>query len=107
VLDIAREEGLLLKASDNCGYFASRRWEDASKRVNEELLFARMLSGLVGVAVGNLREEGAQVRVVEDNASKARPVDFSSALAREREAQSEAPETSRTDDPPEPILGHE
>jgi hypothetical protein len=89
VLDIAREEDLLLKASDNCGYFASRSWKDASNRVNEELLFARMVSGLMGVAVGNLREEGAQVQVLVDNASKAKPVDFSSALAREREATSE------------------
>jgi len=93
VLDIAREEGLLLKASDNCGYYASRRWEDASKRVNEELLFARMVGGVMGVAVGNLREEGVQVQVLEDNASKAKPVDFSAALAREREAESTSSET--------------
>jgi hypothetical protein len=84
VLDIAREEGLLLKGSDNCGYFASRSWEDASKRVNEELLFARMVSGLVGVTVGNLREEGVQVHMLQDNAAKASPVDFSAALAREQ-----------------------
>jgi hypothetical protein len=45
VLDVAREEGLLLKASDNCDYFASRRGEEASKRVNEELLFARTCRG--------------------------------------------------------------
>jgi hypothetical protein len=69
VLDIAREEDLLLKASDTCGYFASRSWTEASKRVNEELLFARIVSGLMGVAIGNLREEGVQVDVIEDNAS--------------------------------------
>ena len=84
---IAREEGLLRKASDNCGYYASRSWKDAGERVNEELLFARFGSGLMGAAVGNLREEGAQVRVLEDNASKAKPVDFSSALEREAKAK--------------------
>ena len=89
VLDIVREEGLLLKASDNCGYYASRSWKDASKRVNEELAFAGMMSGLIDVAIGNMREEGVPVQVIEDNASKAKPVDFSSALAREREAESE------------------
>ena len=88
-MDIAREEGLLRKASDNCGYYASRTWKGASERVNEELLFARFASGLIGAAVGNLREEGAQVRVLQDNASKAKPVDFSSALAREDEAKGE------------------
>jgi hypothetical protein len=89
VLDIVEEEGLLLKGSDNCGYYASRSWKDASKRVNEELAFAGMVSGLMDVAIGNLREEGVPVQVIEDNASKAKPVDFSSALAREREAESE------------------
>jgi hypothetical protein len=89
VLDIVREEGLLLKASDNCGYYAGRKWEDASKRVNEELLFAGMMSGLIGGAIGDLREEGIPVQVIEDNASQARPVDFSAALAREREQEKE------------------
>jgi hypothetical protein len=96
VLDIAREEGLLLKASDNCGYFASRSWKNASKRVDEEMLFARMVSGLVGVTVGNLREEGVQVRVLEDNASKASPVDFALALAREQESAPAPSATRRT-----------
>jgi hypothetical protein len=84
-----QEEGLLLKGSDNCGYYASRSWKDASKRVNEELAFAGLMGGLMDVAIGNMREEGVPVQVVEDNASKAKPVDFSAALAREREAESE------------------
>jgi hypothetical protein len=89
VLDIVREEGLLIKASDNCGYFASRSWKEASRRVNEELLFARAISELVGAAVGDLREEGVPVQVLVDNAAKAERVDFSAALAREAEAESE------------------
>jgi hypothetical protein len=88
-LDIVQEEGLLLEARDNCGYFASRSWKEASQRVNEELLFAQAVSGMMGVAIGNLREEGVEVQVLEDNASKAKPVDFSAALAREEEAVSE------------------
>jgi hypothetical protein len=87
ILDIVGEEGLLLKGSDNCGYFASRSWKDAGKRVNEELLFAQFASGLIDVAVGNMREEGVSVQVLEDNASKARPVDFTAALAREEAAE--------------------
>jgi hypothetical protein len=39
----------------------------------------------MGLAIGNLREEGTPVQVVEDNASKAKLVDFSAALAREEE----------------------
>jgi hypothetical protein len=85
VLDIVAEEGLLYKGSDNCGYYASRSWKKASKRVNEELTFAGLMGGLMGVAIGNMREEGASVQVIEDNASKAKPVDFSAALAREEE----------------------
>ena len=94
VLDIVGEEGLLLEAKDNCGYYASRSWKDACERVNEELLFAQAMGGLIGVAIGNLREDGVDVQVLEDNASKAKPVDFSAALAREQEA--EAPESRQT-----------
>jgi hypothetical protein len=89
VIDIVQEEGLLHKASDNCGYFATRSWKDAGKRVNEELTFAQAVGGLFGLAVGNLREEGADIQVVVDNASKAKPVDFSAALKREQEAEPE------------------
>jgi hypothetical protein len=85
VLDIVGEEELLFKGSDTCGYYAGRSWKKASKRVNEELAFARVVSGLVGVVIGDMREEGASVQVVVDNASKAKPVDFSAALAREDE----------------------
>src|SRR5207249_564112 len=85
VLDIVQEEGLLLEGKDNCGYYASRSWKKASKRVNEELGFAQMVGGMMGLAVGNLREEGVEVKMIEDNASKATPVDFSAALAREEE----------------------
>jgi len=97
VLDIVGEEGLLLSAKDNCGYYATRRWKDASKRVNDELAFAQAMSGVFDLAIGNMREEGVPVQVVEDNASKAKPVDFSSALAREEEAGA-----SETDTPPRP-----
>jgi hypothetical protein len=89
VLDIVQEEGLLYKGSDNCGYYTSRSWKDASQRVNDELLFARAMGGLMGVAIGNLREEGVPVQVLQDNASKAKPVDFSAALAREQEEKAE------------------
>jgi hypothetical protein len=89
VLDIVQDEGLLLKGSDNCGYYASRSWKDASKRVNEELAFVGMMSEQMDVAIGNMREEGVPVQVIEDNASKARPVDFSAALAREQEQEEE------------------
>jgi hypothetical protein len=92
VLDILGEEGLLLNGSDNCGYYASRSWKDASKRVNEELDFARMMGGLLGVMIGNMREEGTEVQVLQDNASKAKSVDFSAALAREQAAESEGSE---------------
>jgi hypothetical protein len=78
-------QGMLLEGHDNCGYYASRSWKDASKRVNEELSFAGLMGRLMGVAIGNIREEGTPVRVIEDNASKAKPVDFSAALAREQE----------------------
>jgi hypothetical protein len=94
VLDIVQEEGLLLMGRDNCGYYASRSWKDASKRVNEELAFARLIGGMMGLAIGNMREEGVPVQVIEDNASKATLVDFSAALARERE-EAEASETQR------------
>ena len=90
------EEGLLLEASDTCGYYASRSWKEAGQRVNEELSFAQAMSGVFGLAVGNMREEGVPVQVIEDNASKAKPVDFSAALAREQAAES--PETRQ---PPE------
>lgn len=80
VLDIVQEEGLLLEGRDNCGYYANRSWKDASERVNEELLFARAVGGMMGVAVGDLREEGVPVDVLVDNASKTEPVDFSVAL---------------------------
>jgi hypothetical protein len=83
VLDLIREEGMLLEAGDNCGYYESRSWKEASKRVNEELIFARIGSGIIDVMVGNLREEGVQVKDVVNNAAKATPVDFSAALARE------------------------
>jgi hypothetical protein len=92
VLDIVQEEGLLYKGSDNCGYYASRSWKDASQRVNDELLFAQAMGSLMGVAVGNLREEGVPVQVLQDNASKAKPVDFSAALAREEEVETTASE---------------
>jgi hypothetical protein len=85
ILDIVQQKGLLHKGSDNCGYYASRSWKEASKRVNEELAFAQIMSGVMGVAIGNMREEGVSVQVLEDNASKAKPVDFSAALAREEE----------------------
>src|SRR5438034_1188538 len=48
----------------------------------------------INLALGNLREEGVPVHVLEDNASKAKPVDFSAALAREEEA--EASESRQT-----------
>jgi hypothetical protein len=83
VLDIVGEEGLLFKGSDTCGYYASRNWKDANKRVNEELSFAGLMGRLMGLAIGNMREEGASIQVIEDNASKAKPVDFSAAVARE------------------------
>jgi hypothetical protein len=89
VLDIVQEEGLLYKGSDTCGYYASRSWKEASQRVNEELQFAQLMGGLMGVAVGDMREEGVPVQVLVDNASKAKPVDFSAALAHEEEAASE------------------
>lgn len=98
VLDIVQEEGLLLKGSDNCGYYATRSWKEASTRVNEELLFARTVSGLMDVAIGNLREEGVPVQVLEDNASKAKPVDFSAALAREQEAEVESSEPRQVEE---------
>ena len=96
VLDIVGEEGLLHSANDNSGYYDSRSWKDASQRVNEELSFAQAMSGVFGLAVGNLREDGVPVQVVEDNASKAKPVDFSQALAREQEE-----EASETRPPPD------
>jgi hypothetical protein len=99
VLDIVGEEGLLLSASDNCGYYASRSWKDASQRVNEELSFAQAMSGVFDLAIGNMREEGVPVQVVQDNASKARPVDFSEALAREEAA--EASEAHPPGQPPD------
>jgi hypothetical protein len=89
VLDIVQEEGLLYQGSDTCGYYASRSWKEASQRVNEELAFAGLMSGVMDLAIGNMREEGVPVQVIEDNASKAKPVDFSAALAREEEEKSE------------------
>jgi hypothetical protein len=91
VLDIVAEAGLLLEASDNSGYYATRQWKDASQRVNEELAFARAMSGVFDLAIGNMREEGTPVQVVEDNASKAKLVDFSAALAREEAAAGSEP----------------
>lgn len=80
VLDTVQEEGLLLSGSDTCGYYATRTWEEASKNVNEELAFAKVASGLIDLAVGNLREEGVQVTDLVNNAGKAELVDFSSVL---------------------------
>jgi hypothetical protein len=84
-LDCVQEEGLLLSASDTCGYYATRKWKDASEQVNAELLFARQVGEMMGLAVGNLREEGVTIHTVVDNASKAQPVDFSSALSHEQD----------------------
>jgi hypothetical protein len=83
VLDIVGEEGLLFQGSDNCGYYAGRSWKEANQRVNDELSFAGLIGRLMGLAIGNMREEGTPVQVIEDNASQAKPVDFSAALARE------------------------
>jgi hypothetical protein len=91
------EEGLLYKGSDNCGYYASRSWKDASQRVNDELSFAGLIGRLMGVAIGNMREEGTPVQVIEDNASHAKPVDFSAALARE-EKRSRGDDEARAGD---------
>jgi len=84
VLDVLQEEGLLLQAGDTCGYYATRSWAEAGDKVNAELQFARAAYALVDVGIGNLREAGVNVRVLSDNASTARPVDFSEALEREK-----------------------
>jgi hypothetical protein len=88
VLDIVKEEGLLLEASDTCGYYASRSWAEAGRAVNEENAFAKVMSGIIDVGIGNLREEGVGVKVLVDNASKAKQVDFSEAMAREEKKNS-------------------
>jgi hypothetical protein len=89
VLDIVQEEGLLLSASDTCGYYASRTWEEAGERVNDELSFARAVGDAFDLGIGNLREEGVQIQTVVNNASKAQPVDFSSVLKPPSEAAKE------------------
>ena len=85
VLDIVKEEGLLLSAGDTCGYYKDRNWKKAGKQVNEELAFAKLAGDLMGLGIGNLREEGVPITVVVDNASKAKQVDFSSRLQQESE----------------------
>lgn len=94
VLDIVGEEGLLLKASDTCGYYATRSWQEASERVNDELSLAELVGRMMGLMIGNAREEGATIQVLQDNASQAKPVDFSAALEREAASEAEAPPAS-------------
>ena len=61
-LDIVKQEKLLYSASDTCGYYADRTWKEAGRKVNEELTFAKAVSGLIDVGIGNLREEGVPIK---------------------------------------------
>jgi hypothetical protein len=89
VLDIVNEEGLLFSGGDTCGYYADRTWKEAGQRVNDEMIFAKAMSNIIDVGIGNLREAGVNVKVLVDNASKAGPVDFASRLK---------PDVPQTDD---------
>lgn len=80
ILDVVKEEGLLYSGGDTCGYYEDRNWDAASKVVNEELAFAEIMGGALSHEIGNLREEGVPVQMIQDNASKAKQVDFSSRI---------------------------
>jgi hypothetical protein len=66
ILDILREEGILYRVHDTCEYYQSRNWRQTGPIANDELAFALVGSAFAGMLVGNLREEGATVKVLAD-----------------------------------------
>ena len=71
VLDLFEEEGLLLSASDTCGYYKSRDWREAMKAVNQEMDFAWTVGQMFSPLPPEAREQG--VEEVVNNAATLRP----------------------------------
>lgn len=69
-LDYAQEEGLLLKASDTCGYYESRDWSESAPQVNAETTLADALRSLFGLGIANARVLGIEIEDMSDPATK-------------------------------------
>jgi hypothetical protein len=74
VLDIVKDEGLLLSAQDDCEYYEHRDWKRSMKKVNAERDFAWLGSKIIGAEVKRFEQEhGVEVKTIQDNAGALRP----------------------------------
>jgi len=73
ILDLAKEERLLYKASDTCEYYETRDWSTSMKIANRELDFTWMVSNLLDAGVNELKKQGVSIETVVDNASTISP----------------------------------
>jgi len=69
-LDFAREEGLLLAASDTCDFYTHRDWSKSADIVNAETTFAHVMGGLLGSGVKELQKRGVPIKDISDPATK-------------------------------------
>jgi hypothetical protein len=72
ILDLAREEGLLLKATDTCKFYNHRDWRRSAPIVNRETAFISAVSRVLDGVIQAARGQGLQVEVVQDSIKKSK-----------------------------------
>jgi hypothetical protein len=70
ILDAAREEGLLYRARDTCGFYQHRSWKKAAPIVNEETTFAHVMGRMISAGVAAAQAAGMPIEDISDPATK-------------------------------------
>ena len=71
-LDLIKDEGLLLGASDTCEYYERRDWSRSGKIVNGASTFVGIVHSLLDVGIEAARKSGVKIEDVSDPATKHR-----------------------------------
>ena len=69
-LYLARDEGLLLTARDNCEFYEHRDWSKSADRVNAETTAAHLIGGLLTSGVEEARKRGIPIEDLSDPATR-------------------------------------
>ena len=73
VVDVVKDEGLILTVNDRTGYYTHRDWKRSMKIVNQELDFAWRASNVIHAGFDVLNKGGVEIEVIEDNIATIRP----------------------------------
>lgn len=102
IMDMGKEEGLLVGGDDTCGFYHHRDWSRSADIVNTETTAARVLSMLMG---GAAEQSGGRLRVQSAPALKAfNLINVKPSASREGPEKPDRPRKKRSSDgqpPPE------